>query len=84
MAYINKFFDSTPSIGKPTTVPDELVADMLEFLCGFEPDKRRQVQKQYNTQKQVELRHTTTTNTHIMNTITHIYKTDNTHRFNLY
>ena len=31
---IKRFFEKSPVIGKPTTVPDELVADMLEFLCG--------------------------------------------------
>ena len=51
---INKFFDSTPGIGKPTTKPDELVSDILESWCGCDPDRRCLILKQYNLQKQVE------------------------------
>lgn len=51
---INKFFDADPGIGQPTTKPDELVSDILEFWCGSEPNDRRLIQKQYNLQKQVE------------------------------
>ena len=51
---ITKMFDTEPQIKKQTTVPDELVAELLEILCGNEKSKRKQYQKQYNNQKQVE------------------------------
>jgi hypothetical protein len=51
---ITKMFDIEPKIKEPTTVPDELVAELLEILCGNEKSMRKLFQKQYNNQKQVE------------------------------
>ena len=53
-ADICKFFETDPQITPPGTVPDELVAEVLEILCGVDPNSRRAIQRQYNQQKQVE------------------------------
>ena len=51
---ICKFFETDPQISPPGTVPDELVAEVLEVLCDADPNSRHTIQKQYNQQKQVE------------------------------
>lgn len=51
---IRSFLYSTPSIGKQTTVPDELVSEILELQFGYKIEDRKKIQKQYNQQKQVE------------------------------
>ena len=53
-ADITTMFDLEPKIKEPTTIPDELVAELLELLCGNEKSQRGLIQKQYNNQKQVE------------------------------
>ena len=51
---ITKMFDKEPEIKAPTTIPDELVAELLELLCKYDKSQRELIQKQYNSQKQVE------------------------------
>ena len=53
-ADITTMFDLEPKIKEPTTIPDELVAELLELLCGNKKSQRGLIQKQYNNQKQVE------------------------------
>jgi CRISPR/Cas system CSM-associated protein Csm5 (group 7 of RAMP superfamily) len=43
-------------IKPPGTIPDELVADMLEEICGMDSRLRTSQQKAYNQQKQVEMK----------------------------
>ena len=52
---ITKTFEKAPSINRRTTVPDELVSDLLELLCEVPSTERQQVQSRYNQQKQVEM-----------------------------
>ena len=53
---IEGFFCKSPRLSPRTTVPDELVSDMLELIGGVEPHRRQQVQDQYNIQKQIEMK----------------------------
>ena len=52
---IEQFFQKNKGLSKQTTVADELVSDMLELIGSVEPEKRIQVQEQYNRQKQIEM-----------------------------
>lgn len=51
---ISKIFNIDPKIKTPTTVPDELVAELLELICEYDKSQRELIQKQYNNQKQIE------------------------------
>ncbi len=52
---IRSWFEKTIALSKRTTVPDELVSDLLELIGGVEFERRTQVQEQYNRQKQIEM-----------------------------
>lgn len=52
-ADITKVFNANPQLQEPTTVPDELVAELLELLCGYDKSQREQIQKQFINQSQV-------------------------------
>ena len=52
---IGSWFEKPMGLSKRTTVPDELVSDVLELIGGVEPERRSQVQEQYNLQKQIEM-----------------------------
>ncbi len=52
---IGSWFEKSLGLSKRTTVPDELVSDLLELIGGVNPERRRQVQEQYNRQKKIEM-----------------------------
>ena len=52
---IGKFFSKPMGLKPRTTMPDELVSDMLELIGGVSSSQRVEVQKQYNAQKQIEM-----------------------------
>lgn len=52
---IGNFFSKPMGLKPRTTMPDELVSDMLELIGGVNSSQRVEVQKQYNAQKQIEM-----------------------------
>lgn len=52
---IGSWFEKSLEFSKRTTVPDELVSDLLELIVGVDPKKRTQVQEQYWRQKKIEM-----------------------------
>ena len=52
---IGGFFSKSMGLKQRTTVPDELVSDMLELIGGVDTSQRVEVQRQYNAQKQIEM-----------------------------
>lgn len=53
---IGNFFSKPMGLKPRTTKPDELVSDMLELVGGVNSSQRVEVQRQYNVQKQIEMR----------------------------
>jgi hypothetical protein len=52
---IEKCFNKIIAPNDPTTKPDTLVSEMLETLFNHDAEKRIEIQKQYNDQKQTEM-----------------------------
>lgn len=55
IANIKKAYSKIIEPNKPTTKPDYLVSELLEYLFNYEKVKRKSYQIQYNNQKQVEM-----------------------------
>ncbi len=52
---IENAFNKKIAPNTPTTKPDELVSEILEFLFEYKIEDRKQIQNQYSNQKQVEM-----------------------------
>ena len=53
---IKKAFERIIKPNETTTVPDELVSDILEKFYSHKKDERQKIQKQYQDQKQTEMK----------------------------